>query len=174
MWYKHFNKESWKIRIWRGANMKFKANELGMTNKFFNNYFKLTLLKIFRTDGALRGFVFLTLPIMIGFKSLYDRQYEEANRLAAEKEERETIISDRKRMEKFYKSRFGVATNPAQSLEIFIDFLSNGTAIAELSELNIVKDGITINEDFRDGLDTWIGEEDEKLVEYARYYKSDH
>lgn len=174
MWYKFVNKESWKIRVWRGVNLKFKANELGMTNKFYNNYLKLTLLKIFRTDGALRGVVFLTIPILLGFKSLYDSQYVEERRIEAEKLKEKIETEERERMEKFYKNRFGVTTNPGQSLAIFIDFLSNGTAISELSEMNIVKSGITMNEDFREGLDTWIGDEDEKLVEYARYYKSDH
>lgn len=41
-------------------------------------------------------------------------------------------------MAEFSKNRFGVATNPAESTELFIKFLTNGVAIGELGDFNSI------------------------------------
>ncbi len=76
--------------------------------------------------------------------------------------------------ETFYQNRFGVATNPSESMQNFVKFISNGEAITNLGAFNSNPDAVSFSYDLMNGLDTWIGEEDQKLMEYFEHYKTDH
>ena len=57
------------------------------------------------------------------------RNGEENRRKQREEDEIERQNQLNSIQEKYYKNRFGVATNPGQSMEVFIDFIKNGEAI---------------------------------------------
>lgn len=77
-------------------------------------------------------------------------------------------------MKKYYLNRFGVATNPTETMDVFTDFIGNGEAISKLGRFNSNKYLSKISEDVINGLDESIGSEDEKILDYEEYYTSHH
>lgn len=53
-----------------------------------------------------------------------------------------------------------MATNPAESFEIFTQFITNGGAIEDLGDFNSSISAQKISNDFIGGLDSWIADED--------------
>ncbi len=74
----------------------------------------------------------------------------------------------------FWQNRFGVATNPAESFDKFTKYISNREALEKLGKFNSVGDIEPINADFMTGLDSWMGEEDKKIIKYHEYYHRAH
>lgn len=35
MWFKYFNKNSWKVRLWRDKNLTYKYNDNGIGSNFY-------------------------------------------------------------------------------------------------------------------------------------------
>lgn len=60
-------------------------------------------------------------------------------------------------------------------MDMFVKFIQNPVAIQKLTDFNQNEEGKKLSKDFINGLDSWIGEEDQKLMEYDSYYKkADH
>ncbi len=81
MWYKHFRKSSWRLRLWRTQNLKMKYNNLSMASNFYMTYPKLALFKLMRNDGTVRLATSIAMFILIGFWQYYNEtRYGVSNR----------------------------------------------------------------------------------------------
>lgn len=176
MWFKYFNKSSWAIRLWRGYNLKFKANDSGMGSNVYQHYFKIMVLKVWRTEGAVRLFNITTLFSLVFIKIYHDsKNAVEAERQKKDQDEKQTqndIVDYLKRLQ---INRYGAPTNPGHSMDDFLYFIANNEAINDLGDINAVPEFQRVSSDLINGLDSWMGEDDRNLLAYYhKYQKSSH
>lgn len=106
---------------------------------------------------------------VIGLAGFLNEQiFGEKNRLKQKEQEERVKREQTEQLKNFSKNRFGVATNPAESFEIFTQFITNGQAIEELGEFNSSADAQKISSDLIEGLDSWMPAEDRRLLAYNR------
>lgn len=172
MWYRYLKKSSYAIRLWRTQNLKYKGNEYGMTSNMFLHYFTMTILKVWRSENFLRFLNAGVVVSLIMIKNYYDSfTAEERKRKKdeqANKEKNEELISY---LDTLQINRYGIATNPGYSVEDFLAFVVNGKAIDDLAQINDVPEFQKVSFDLEQGLDTWIGDEDRKLLKYYNAYQ---
>ena len=176
MWYKYFNKGSWAVRLWRTYNLKFKANELGMGSNVYQHYFKILILRIWRTEGSLRLFAASSVVSLGLIKVYFDsKNAVEAERLKAENEKKTKQADLVDYLNTLQVNRYGAPTQPGYSMNDFLYFIANNEAINDLGDINAVPEFQKVSNDMINGLDSWIGEEDRKLLTYYhKYLKSSH
>lgn len=176
MWYKHFNKGSWAIRLWRTYNLKFKSNETGMGSNVYQHYFKILVLRIWRTEGSLRLFNVSTL-LALGFIKIY---FDGKNAAEAEHAKQENAAKNKQAdlvdyLNTLQINRYGAPTQPGYSMNDFLYFIANNEAINDLGDINAVPEFQRVSSDLINGLDSWIGDEDRKLLAYYNaYQKNSH
>ena len=172
MWFKYFKKSSWAIRLWRTYNLKFKSNDNGMTSNVYQHYFKILILKIWRTEGSLRLFNLSTLFSIVFIKMYFDgktaAEVEQEKKEQAEKTKHDELVDYLKKLQ---INRYGAPTNPGHSMDDFLYFIANNEAINDLGDINAVPEFQKVSSDLINGLDSWIGEEDRKLLTYYHKYQ---
>lgn len=175
MWYRHFNKQSWQFRLWRKNNLTFKFNDNGIGSNFVAGRIGQQIQAIWGTDQAQRVFNLVFAAGVIGLAGFLNEQiFGEKNRLKQKEQEERVKREQTEQLKNFSKNRFGVATNPAESFEIFTQFITNGQAIEELGEFNSSADAQKISSDLIEGLDSWMPAEDRRLLAYNRQSSSSH
>lgn len=88
MWYRHFNKDSWQMRLWRNKNLTFKYNELGFMADLYTNRLKTLALRVFGHEGSLRMFNLMFFLFVASTYSYFDNKRNgEKKRQLAEKAE---------------------------------------------------------------------------------------
>ena len=176
MWYRYFRKSSWAIRLWRGYNLKFKANENGMGGNVFHHYSKIMMFKIWRTEGPLRMFNLSTVFSLVFIKAYFDsKTADETEKTKNENEKKESMFELNTYLNKLQLNRYGAPTNPGNSMDDFLFFIANNQAINDLGDMNAIPEFQKVSNDFMNGLDSWIGEDDRKLLAYYNaYQKSSH
>ncbi len=174
MWYKTFNKQSWQVRLWRKNNLTFKYNDNGIGSNFHSGKIGQQIQAIWGTEQSHRVFNFVFAVGFLGLGSyLYELFNGESNR-KKEKEQEALILKEQKeQLNNFRQNRFGVATNPAESFELFTQFITNGLAIEALGDFNSSVSAQKISNDLVEGLDSWIPEEDRRLMAYNKFYASE-
>jgi hypothetical protein len=79
MWYRYFVKESWNIRVFRKANLKFNQDDYGMFSTKVLGRFRDFVFRMSRTEGAMRGcnffFGFANISILMYLKETYYDEY---------------------------------------------------------------------------------------------------
>lgn len=79
MWYKHFNKDSWKLRIWRHRNLTFKYNELGFSSNFYSSSLRNLYLRVFGHEGPMRVFnLGLAIGVFSGLSYVNEKYFGES------------------------------------------------------------------------------------------------
>ena len=68
------------------------------------------------------------------------------------------------------KNRFGATTRPLQSIDVFINFITNMNAMNSSIDFISSKIATEINDDLSDGLDGIVTDEDRRFMEYSRRY----
>lgn len=171
MWFKFFNKESWQMRIWRNKNLTFRYNDLGFSSHTYTSNFRNHIVRVFGHEGALRAFSlgFGVWLIMV-FSYQYKKHFAEASKKKAEEKQKKIAEAEKEEYEIFMKNRFNIATNPAESIEKFAKFVCNGEVIQRLGDFNGVPEVEKFSLDFVQGLDSWVGEEDLKIMDYYKEY----
>ena len=176
MWYKYFKKSSWAIRLWRTYNLKFNANDTTMASNVYQHYFKILLLKIWRTEASLRLFNLGTIFSLALIKVYFDNKNAVEDQKAKEendKKEKDYFLKDY--LKTLQINRFGAPTNPGHSMDDFLYFIANNEAINDIGDVNAIPEFQNISSDLINGLDSWIGKEDRKLLAYYyRYQKDSH
>ena len=78
MWYKNFNKESWRLRIWRNKNLTFKYNDLGFGANFYSSSLRNLYLRVFGHEGPLRIFnMFLLITVISSYSYVSEKYWGE-------------------------------------------------------------------------------------------------
>jgi len=67
-------------------------------------------------------------------------------------------------------NKFGAPTRPVKTLDDMIAFLAGSWTYDQLADFVSYNAGMDINMDMQKGLDSWMGDEDKKMLEY--YQKS--
>lgn len=75
MWYKHFNKDSWKLRLWRHKNLTFKYNDLGFSSLHYASTFRNGVLRVFGHEGPLRTFNLFFVVFIGSFYGYYNEKF---------------------------------------------------------------------------------------------------
>lgn len=176
MWYKYFNKSSWQIRIWRNKNLNFKYNDLGFNSLIHAPQWRNWILRVFNSEASLRMFnLFFAITFISGFIHYQEKFLGDYLRNKTQKSEQDVLEREKEEFEKeFTKNRYGVATNPAESYEKFTKFIANAYTIETLGNFVDIPETQKISDDFMTGLDSWIGEEDKRLIEYYKEYHRAH
>lgn len=65
-----------------------------------------------------------------------ESRYGEQKRKLEKENRKKEIELEKEKYKNLNKNRFGIATNPAESLEVFSEFVTNGYAIEKLSDFN--------------------------------------
>ncbi len=176
MWYKYFHKGNWSMRIFRTYNLKFDANEFGFGRNMFLAHFQSLVMKVGRTDAAIRAF---NLVMFFGCLKSYlyltrkdpELVAKEA-KLAHEQELRDLEENRIEYRKNLYTNRYGVPTKPTRSLEDVILFTTYQAAIDDaIDYMSLEETGKTMH-DMERGLDGWLGDEDRKMMLYARKFKA--
>lgn len=161
MWYKHFNRETWFLRIWRWQNLKFRANDFSVTKVMGMSKMRIYIFKIFRTDASVKSFNAFFIAGLFMLMSYVNR--DRAARQAAEAEHHAHLEEKREReayRKEFLLNRYGLPTRPLDSMESFLSFLTNMTAIKDVLEFFDNAAVTKINDDRLAGLDAWIAAAD--------------
>ena len=103
-----------------------------------------------------------------------DVLFGESNRLKQKENEKKINEEQTEQLKNFSKNRFGIATNPAESFELFTQFITNGLAIEGLGDFNSSISAQKISNDLVEGLDSWMPDEDRRLMAYNKHYASSH
>lgn len=174
MWYRYFQKESWNLRMYRKANLKYNQDDLGLFKYKFILRWKDFLFRLSRTEGALRGnLVFIgigAINVLIWAKSTYyDPKYVVPKQQAAAKEleERDNVAK-----QTLFFNKFGAPTRPIKSLDDMMVFLAGSWTYDQLADFISYSTAMDINMDMQKGLDSWMGEDDSKMLEaYQKFQK---
>mmetsp|Transcript_49365 Transcript_49365/g.56864 ORF Transcript_49365/g.56864 Transcript_49365/m.56864 type:complete len:180 (-) Transcript_49365:206-745(-) len=174
MWYKYFKKESWKLRMFRKANLKYNQDDYGLFRFKFVLRWKDFLFRLARTEGALRGsnwFIGLGL-INVGVwakSTYYDPTFTEPKKRLAAKDLEERDAEAKK---KLFFNKFGAPTRPVRTLDDMIIFLAGSWSFDQLADFISYTTAMDTNNDMQKGLDSWMGEEDAKMLDaYQKYAK---
>lgn len=73
MWYKTFNKTSWQVRLWRGNNLTFKYNDLGLHSLFYLGKLSAFYRSLWGVEPAMRSFNFF---MVLGLGGLFNYIYK--------------------------------------------------------------------------------------------------
>ena len=176
MWFKYFNKKNWNLRLWRGYNLKFDSNEFGLSSNIYLAQLQAFIMRISRTEATIRA---VNLILFLGGVKVYSYLSVEDPKIVAEREskiaekESKELEEERKIFkETLFLNRYEVPTKPTRSIEDLIEFTGYKTAMDEAINYMSLKESVKTVGDFQQGLDTWLGEEDQKLMLYAKEFKS--
>lgn len=137
MWYKHFNKDSWALRIWRNKNLTFLYNDMGIGSNFYVSKFTSMYRRLFPHEGPMRLFNMGLFLIGVTGYSYYSKTYlQEGAKKKQLQQEMEKNKRNQEEYKEFEKNRFGLATNPVESMEKFMKFIVNEKAIQGVSDFN--------------------------------------
>eukprot|EP01017_Pseudomicrothorax_dubius_P008620 TRINITY_DN12853_c0_g1_i3.p1 TRINITY_DN12853_c0_g1~~TRINITY_DN12853_c0_g1_i3.p1 ORF type:complete len:179 (-),score=58.72 TRINITY_DN12853_c0_g1_i3:119-655(-) len=178
MWYRYFQKESWNLRIWRKANLKFHQDDFGMYRHKSVGQIKDFVFRLSRTEGVMRGFNFFlgigVLNVLIWANKVYfEPKFGVPKKEAAKKELEE---KDRIAKETLFFNRFGAPTRPHKSLDDLLVFLAGSWTYDQLADFISYNNAMDINMDQQKGLDSWMSEEDRRMLEryQAQQKKKSH
>lgn len=165
MWFKYFNKETWFIRIWRWQNLKFRSNDYSITQFMGMSKSRILLFKIFRTDANIKTFnlFFVSAVLLMGNYVL--KGYQQRKQLAAAAEDKareERELSEYKH--DFLLNRYGLPTRPVDSMDTFMRFIGNMTAVRDVLTFFEHPAVTKVNDDRLEGLDAWITEADRDFL----------
>ena len=107
MWFKYFNRSTWKIRMFRARNLKFDNNNIGYFRHHWSSKLKTALYKTIGNEGGIRAYTFFILYPLIATLSyvkscVFPSNAEELAK-QVEKEEQEKMLKELN--EDFYKNR---------------------------------------------------------------------
>ena len=147
-----------------------------MASNVYQHYFKIFILRIWRTEGPLRLFNITTLFSLVFIKLYFDsKTAAETERIKNEQEKKNSYDDLVDYLKKLQINRYGAPTNPGHSMDDFLYFIANNEAINDLGDINAVPEFQKVSSDLINGLDSWIGDEDRKLLAYYhKYQKSSH
>ncbi|KAL4431891.1 hypothetical protein ABPG74_012703 [Tetrahymena malaccensis] len=167
MWYKYFSKQSWNLRIWRKANLKYNQDDFGMLQPKYVARFGDFRYRLVRTEGALRGCMFF-----VGFgcfsiiNYLYGRYGYIINESSQKRAAQDLIDNDLAAEKVLFKNRVGAPTRPLRSLDDMMTFLSGSATYDQLADYASYNHAMDVNQDQQAGLDSWMSEKDKNMVKY--------
>lgn len=81
MWYKHFNKSSWQLRLFRNKNLTFKYNDLGFNANMYASNFRNGVMRVFGHEAPLRVFsIFFVITMSSFYLHFNEKFYGEKNK----------------------------------------------------------------------------------------------
>ena len=176
MWFKYFSKANWDMRLWRYYNLKYDANEFGFTRNMYFAYLHSLILKIARTDATVRSFNLILLLGVLKINAYLSRKSPEQvateEQAAQEAEEREKAKDRAEYRERLFINRYNVPTKPTRSLDDFLFFATNIAAIEDAIDFMSYDENAKTLQDLEKGLDTWLSDEDRKIMLYAKTFKA--
>ncbi len=177
MWFKYFHKGNWNLRIWRTYNLKFDANEFGFGKHMHLAHLQAFIMKIARTEAPVRTFnIFLLLGSLKAYSYLTQKSPEQIakeEREAEEQNQRELEQERAEYREKLFLNRYQSPTKPTRSVDDLITFAGYRAAIDDAIDYMSLNETTKTLHDFERGLDTWLGEEDRKMMLYAKKFKAE-
>lgn len=172
-WFKTFNKKTWELRVFRSVNLKFLHDEIGGTKAMYQNWWKDAVWKVFRTHEAARSFnIWFILALGLAYGNATARETTpeeiEAARVAREKllQEEEEIKN------RMFVNRFGANTQPLRSIEELLEFITTETLLDNTMDYVGHPDASENTDDYQKGLDSWMSDEDRKMVQYFQRRKN--
>ena len=169
MWFKYYQREDWRTRLWKGYNLKMEANTYGCTRTMSFSRLHSFVFKVFRTEGIPRMIIFTSFwGSLFVYLSLTKEKREQKAILAEQKNQETKIreIEDYKKNQKL--NRFNKPVMPHASLDSFLSFIVNGTAMQEALAFSSEKNFSKINQDQQKGLDSWLPRSDQELIEFGK------
>jgi hypothetical protein len=169
-WFRAFDKTSWELRFWRKTNLRFNQDEYGMARIKYVSWFKDMCLRFSRCDAAQRfcNLILLTsgIFIMLDFKDkvLDDVVYKPKR----EKASLDMLESNKKAQDTLFYNRFNANSRPLRSIDNFINFLMSPEAIENVTDFIGAPEAATATDDIMNGLDTWMSDEDKKMIQYYK------
>ena len=169
MWFKYFSKEEWDLRMWKGYNLKFEANVYGSSRNMYMAQWHSLIFKVFRCEGVLRYVMFIGGWSLIA-TGIYLTSESRAKKSLIEEEKNKTkILQERQHYLQTQRlNRFNKPTMPHQSMDLFIDWLVNATAIDDAVEFISNANVIISLDDHANGLDSWLPKSDRDVVQFAK------
>mgnify|MGYP006976765947 FL=1 len=82
------------------------------------------------------------------------------------KENNNPLERDNIAKQTLFFNKFGAPTRPLRSLDDLITFLAGSWTYDQLADFVSYNAGMDINMDMQKGLDSWMGEEDKKMLQY--------
>ena len=169
MWFKYFQRETWRTRLWKGYNLKMESNTYGCTRTMSFSRLHSYVFKIFRTEGIPR---MLTFSLFWGAIGVYFYLTKESRAIKAHQKEKEMEELKIKEIEDYKTkqrlNRFNKPTMPHQSMDQFMSFIGNGTALSDALAFSSDPNFTKVNDDQQKGLDSWLPRSDREIVEFAK------
>ena len=176
MWYRYFSKKNWRMRLWRSYNLKFDSNEFGISSLVYLAHIQAFIMKLARTEAPVRTLnVFLFFGLFKTYSYLSAQDPEEVAKREKEIADKEKLEGDAERKvyrSKLFINRYDAPTKPTQSIEDLIEFTSFKTAMDDAIDYMSLNEAGKNLHDFGRGLDTWLGDEDRKMMLYAKEFKA--
>ena len=140
-------------------------------------HFQAFILKVARTEAAVRSF---NLVLLIGSIKSYlyltkksPEQIALEEKEAEEKNQRELEQERVEYRQKLFINRYGAPTKPTRSVDDLITFASYRAAIDDAIDYMSLNETTKTMYDLERGLDTWLSEEDRKMMIYAKKFKAE-
>jgi len=166
-WFKTFNKASWELRVFRGVNLKFAQDEMSGTKCMHNNWWKDFLWKIFRSNEAQRCYMmYLVLGLGLSYSAASYRETTAEEVAAGKAAHQKTLDEEEELRKRLFVNRFGANTQPLRSIDEMVEFITSLTLLDNTMDYVGHPDASEITEDYQKGLDSWISDEDRKMVKY--------
>jgi len=80
------------------------------------------------------------------------------------------LAKDEEAKQKLFFNRFGAPSRPHRNLDDLLIFLAGSATLDQLADFVSYNAGMDVNMDIQKGLDTWMSDEDQKMLQY--YQKS--
>lgn len=76
------------------------------------------------------------------------------------------IAKDEEAKGKLFYNRFGAPSRPHRNLDDLLTFLAGSATLDQLADFVSYNTAMEINMDIQKGLDSWMSEEDKKMLHY--------
>ena len=168
MWFKYFNKEDWNLRLWKSYNLKFEANVYGSSRTMHFAKLHSFLFRVFRGEGVLRYIVFVGGWATVTCYLKLSEESRAKSSLKAEKEIQEMVQRETEQFKLNQRlNKYNKPTMPIYSMDKFMDFVTNPTAIVTAIEFMSSEDLPKLADDQAKGLDSWLPRSERQLLEFA-------
>ena len=139
----------------------------------YNNFWKDALWKIFRTNEALRSYnLWLFSGLILAYSAATTRDLTAAEK-EAEKARREQVLTEEEEIKnRMFVNRFGANTQPLRSIEELLEFITTETLLDNTMDYVGHPDASDVTDDYQKGLDSWMSDEDKKMVKYYQRSKA--
>ena len=123
-----------------------------------------------RSEGMVRGANVVTILSVLFMLAWFKDVYLEPKFLAPKKAAnvQELADNDAKARQTLFYNRMGAPTRPHRNLEDILIFLAGSKTFDDLSDFASFPAAANINTDQQKGLDSWMSDEDYKMLDYYR------